>query len=88
MSFFSSLTILVNRGWIPTDQKDPETRLEGQIEGEVEIEGILRLKEKKPSYQGNVRPNSRVLRFRYVQFFRLCDSNSQCCCKREDEYIL
>lgn len=32
------------------DKKDPSTRLEGQIEGEIEIEGIIRLKEDKPSF--------------------------------------
>ncbi|MBP5858510.1 SURF1 family protein [Marivibrio halodurans] len=35
-------TILVNRGWVPFDRKDPETRPEGQLEGEVTVEGILR----------------------------------------------
>lgn len=48
--FLCSLTILVNRGWVPLDMKDPRARSEGQIEGEVELEGILRLKEDKPTY--------------------------------------
>jgi surfeit locus 1 family protein len=36
------LTLLVDRGWVPADRRDPATRLEGQIEGEVTIVGIVR----------------------------------------------
>lgn len=35
-------TVLVNRGFVPLDRKDPSTRTEGQIEGVVEVEGLLR----------------------------------------------
>lgn len=34
--------ILVDRGWIPSERKAPETRAKGQVEGETEIEGTLR----------------------------------------------
>lgn len=34
--------ILVNRGWVPEGNRDPATRAEGQIEGPVEIEALLR----------------------------------------------
>ena len=34
--------ILFNRGWVPENKRDPATRAEGQLEGEVEIEGLLR----------------------------------------------
>ncbi len=34
--------VLVNRGFVPEDRKDPATRLEGQIDGRVEITGLLR----------------------------------------------
>lgn len=34
--------ILVNRGWVPEGNRDPATRSEGQIEGPVEIEALLR----------------------------------------------
>jgi surfeit locus 1 family protein len=33
--------VLVNRGWIPLDRRDPASRAEGQIEGMVRIEGLL-----------------------------------------------
>lgn len=34
--------ILINRGFVPYDRKDPATRREGQGEGEVEITGLAR----------------------------------------------
>lgn len=36
-------TLLVDRGWIPIERKDPAQRAEGQIEGPIEIDGLLRL---------------------------------------------
>ncbi|MEM7223120.1 MAG: SURF1 family protein [Pseudomonadota bacterium] len=35
-------TLLVDRGWAPKGARDPATRAEGQIEGEVRLEGALR----------------------------------------------
>ncbi|MEX0808326.1 MAG: SURF1 family protein [Dongiaceae bacterium] len=34
--------LLVNRGWIPDDREDPATRAEGQVEGKVTIEALVR----------------------------------------------
>lgn len=34
--------VLVNRGFVPFDRKDPATRRAGQVEGEVEIVGLAR----------------------------------------------
>lgn len=34
--------LLVNRGWVPSESRDPATRSEGQIEGEIAIEGLVR----------------------------------------------
>lgn len=34
--------ILVNRGWVPEDRRDPATRAEGQIEGQLAIDALLR----------------------------------------------
>lgn len=34
--------ILVDRGWVPENRRDPATRAEGQLEGEVTLEGLLR----------------------------------------------
>ena len=35
--------VLVNRGWVPFEKRDPKTRPKGQIEGSVIIEGIIRI---------------------------------------------
>lgn len=35
--------VLVNRGWVPFDRRDPASRAAGQIKGEVAVEGIVRL---------------------------------------------
>jgi surfeit locus 1 family protein len=35
--------VLVDRGFVPEDRRDPSARAEGQLEGEIEIAGVLRL---------------------------------------------
>ncbi len=35
--------LLVNRGFVPTDKKSPETRAEGEISGATTVVGLLRL---------------------------------------------
>src|SRR5690606_31577885 len=43
--------LFVNRGFVPYDFKDPSTRPEGQIAGNVRIDGLARLApEEKPSF--------------------------------------
>jgi len=37
--------ILINRGFVPSDRRDPATRAAGQVAGEVEVVGLLRLPE-------------------------------------------
>ena len=44
--------ILVDRGWVAEDRKDPATRQEGQFEGEIEVSGTLR----PPSTPGTFTP--------------------------------
>lgn len=39
--------ILVNRGWVPQDYREPETRPESLIEGPVRVSGVLRLPKQK-----------------------------------------
>jgi len=34
--------ILVDRGWVPPEKKDPAARAEGQVAGPVALEGVLR----------------------------------------------
>ncbi len=38
----SGATILINRGWIPNGRRDPASRAQGQLQGLVEVQGILR----------------------------------------------
>ncbi|XP_045878865.1 surfeit locus protein 1 isoform X1 [Meles meles] len=43
------ITILVNRGFVPKKKVNPDTRQKGQIEGEVDLVGMVRLTEtRKP----------------------------------------
>ncbi|XP_044766506.1 surfeit locus protein 1 isoform X2 [Coccinella septempunctata] len=43
-------TILVNRGWVPRNNKNPASRKEGQVEDVVDIVGIVRLQENRPNF--------------------------------------
>jgi surfeit locus 1 family protein len=38
-------SVLVNRGFVPIDRKDPATRREGQVTGTVTVTGLLRMPE-------------------------------------------
>ena len=43
--------VFVNRGFVPAELKDPQTRRTGQLEGTVKIAGLLRLPpDKKPGW--------------------------------------
>src|SRR5690606_28548174 len=37
--------VIVNRGFVPLEKKEPKTRAEGQMEGEVRVTGLLRAPE-------------------------------------------
>ena len=34
--------VLIDRGWVPRDRRDPETRGDGLVEGRQRVEGVLR----------------------------------------------
>lgn len=40
-------SILINRGFVPTEKRDPASRAEGQISGPVKVTGLLRITEPK-----------------------------------------
>jgi surfeit locus 1 family protein len=42
--------VFVNRGYIPTELKDPATRFAGQVTGPVRVQGLLRLPTGKPAW--------------------------------------
>lgn len=49
------ITILVNRGFVPRRKVNPETRLKGQVEGELDLVGAVRLTEtRKPFVPENL----------------------------------
>lgn len=33
--------VLINRGWVPLENKEPETRMAGQLAGTVRLEGVV-----------------------------------------------
>nr|CAH7742104.1 unnamed protein product [Callosobruchus chinensis] len=43
-------TILVNRGWVPVQNKKPNTRESGQVKGEVDVIGVVRTNEERPPF--------------------------------------
>jgi surfeit locus 1 family protein len=47
-NLFSGDTIMVDRGWVAKNQRDPQTRLQGQPPEQIEIEGVLQ-RPAKPS---------------------------------------
>ena len=46
--------VLIDRGFVPSDLKDPSTRAEGQVENEVTVTGIVRM----PDTQGTFTPDN------------------------------
>lgn len=50
----NSSVVFVNRGFVPEAFKDPGTRRSGQIDGEVEVTGLLRA----PGQQGRFTPDN------------------------------
>ncbi|KAL5483761.1 hypothetical protein EMCRGX_G020173 [Ephydatia muelleri] len=42
--------VLVNRGWVPKSRMNPETRLQGQVEGHVTLTAVVRASEKRPLF--------------------------------------
>ena len=50
--------ILVNRGWVPKNKKDPSSRLEGQILGHIKLTGIIRSGEQRPQFTPKIADNA------------------------------
>lgn len=42
--------VLINRGWVPHDRKDPARRLQGQVAGIVALEGIIKRSGKRGAF--------------------------------------
>ncbi len=54
--------VLINRGWVPFEFKDPATRQDGQLSGEVEIEGLLRFEKPAGAIQSAFLPENEPAR--------------------------
>src|SRR3546814_3771725 len=52
--------VLVDRGWVPFERRDPATRAEGQIAGEVTVEGIVRLAKEQGLYIPDNEPDKNL----------------------------
>ncbi|NKK58536.1 SURF1 family protein [Rhizobium leguminosarum bv. viciae] len=42
-------SLLINRGFVPTERRDPDSRRKGELSGPVEITGLMRMTEPKGS---------------------------------------
>jgi surfeit locus 1 family protein len=49
--------VLVNRGWIPLDKRDPSTRAAGQTGGVVTVEGVARMPRGRNWFQPDNEPD-------------------------------
>lgn len=49
--------VLVDRGWVPLERKEPETRAPGQLEGRVTVEGVIRTPGRKGWFVPDNRPD-------------------------------
>ncbi|KAA0587563.1 surfeit locus 1 family protein [Azospirillum lipoferum] len=57
--------VLVNRGFVPMDRRDPATRAAARVEGEVSVKGIVRVPQPPGFFQpgnGNPAPGSAWMR--------------------------
>ncbi|WP_081760796.1 SURF1 family protein [Rhizobium sp. CF080] len=43
-------SVLINRGFVPADRRDPAARADGEIEGPVKITGLIRMSEPKGAF--------------------------------------
>jgi len=56
----------VNRGWVSMKNKNPASRSSGQVAGEIELEGVVRLTESRPQFVSKNVADSRFWAYRYI----------------------
>ncbi|KAM9735095.1 surfeit locus protein 1 [Menidia menidia] len=61
------ITILVNRGYVPRQKIRPETRIKGQVEGDVDVVGVVRLTEVRKPFVPNNDPEKNRWHFRDLE---------------------
>ncbi|XP_068105103.1 surfeit locus protein 1 [Hyperolius riggenbachi] len=57
-------SILVNRGFVPRRKMNPETRTRGQVEGELDLVGIVRLSETRKPFVPENNPGRNIWHYR------------------------
>lgn len=60
------LEILVNRGWVARKYKNPASRLEGQVKGEVSLTAVVRKHENRAPFMPDTSKGSLIFTFRDV----------------------
>jgi len=63
----SGAIILVNRGWVPKQKKDPRTRMEGQVTGEQTLTGLVRTQEQRGTFMPASKGTSSLFIYRDVK---------------------
>lgn len=71
MLLFTRERILVNRGWVALKNKNPRTRLHGQINEEVELEGVVRLSEPRQPFTPLNKLDARIWFSRYIAYYNI-----------------
>ncbi|KAK7074940.1 Surfeit locus protein 1 [Halocaridina rubra] len=60
------LTILINRGWVSRKFRNPQSRMEGQLEGPVHFTAVVRKTENRAPFTPDNRTGSLIFTFRDV----------------------
>lgn len=63
----TGFTVLINRGFVPTDRRAPQTRRAGQISGDTTVRGLLRITEPKGGFLRANQPEADLWRSRDVE---------------------
>ena len=54
---------MINRGWVPTENMNPATRMEGQVEGRVKLTGLMRKQDNVTFFTPENRPEHGIWRY-------------------------
>lgn len=59
-------TILINRGWVPNKMLLPKNRFEAQVEGTLDVEGVVRKTEQRPQFADPSRQTGNKWQYRDI----------------------
>ncbi|CAH0546509.1 unnamed protein product [Brassicogethes aeneus] len=80
--------ILVNRGWVPAKNRDPKTREKGQVKEEVNLIGIVRLQENRPTFSLKNQEGSNIFFYRDINDMSKIAGTSKIFLDATDDYII